>query len=99
MQTRDPMYEFFKLTCTSVKILSPHMNIICQINEDKLYKKAQDDNVEFFRWHSWIELMLSKEVLNQIFTSKQKSLPDNLIIEDKKKKTLTDPTKKRKSKT
>ena len=37
-KNRDPIQEFFKLTCQSIKINSPHMNLIALINSDKLYK-------------------------------------------------------------
>ena len=29
---RDPMQEFFALTCQSIKLNSPHMNTICTID-------------------------------------------------------------------
>ena len=31
MMNRDPMQEFFTLTCQSIKLNSPHMNAICTI--------------------------------------------------------------------
>ena len=33
----------------SVKLCSPHMNIICMINKDTLYDKAIKENVPFFK--------------------------------------------------
>lgn len=32
MMNRDPMQEFFTLTCQSIKLNSPHMNTICTID-------------------------------------------------------------------
>jgi len=29
---RDPMQEFFSLTCQAIKLTSPHMNTICTID-------------------------------------------------------------------
>jgi len=34
---RDPMQEFFSLTCQSIKLNSPHMNTICTIDTQSLY--------------------------------------------------------------
>ena len=34
---RDPMQEFFVLTCQSVKLNSPHMNAVCTLDALKLY--------------------------------------------------------------
>jgi len=39
-QNRDPMREFFFLACQSVKINSPHMNLIATLNTQVLYEKA-----------------------------------------------------------
>lgn len=47
---RDPMQEFFVLTCQSVKLNSPHMNAVCTIDALQLYKKATELNIEFFKW-------------------------------------------------
>lgn len=32
LMNRDPMQEFFTLTCQSIKLNSPHMNTICSID-------------------------------------------------------------------
>ena len=37
---RDPMKEFFNLTCQSVKLNSPNINSICHVETNNLYKKA-----------------------------------------------------------
>lgn len=69
---RDPMKEFFILACQSVKINSPHMNIICTINQNTLYEKAIAEGIPFFKWYSWIENTINKEVLQIIFRDKKK---------------------------
>jgi hypothetical protein len=46
---RDPLKEFFTLTLQSVKLNSPHMNVICMINKDTLYEKALKENIPFFK--------------------------------------------------
>lgn len=38
MLKRDPLYEFFNLTCQSIKLNSPHINTICHIDTTYLYK-------------------------------------------------------------
>jgi len=63
MASRDPLKEFFALTCQSVKLNSPHMNIICTINQNSLYERATSENIPFFKWHKWIDDTLNKEVL------------------------------------
>jgi hypothetical protein len=60
---RDPMKEFFSLTCQSIKLNSPHMNTICTIDTEQLYIKANKMNIPFFKWASWIEDFLNKEFL------------------------------------
>ena len=66
MMKRDPMEEFFSLTCQSIKLNSPHMNTICTIDTMTLYKKAVKLNVPFFKWSTWIEDFLNKEFLRSV---------------------------------
>lgn len=40
MLNRDPMEEFFALTCQSIKLNSPHINTIATIDTKELYLKA-----------------------------------------------------------
>ena len=47
---RDPMQEFFVLTCQSVKLNSPHMNAVCTLDALQLYKKVTQLNIPFFKW-------------------------------------------------
>lgn len=68
---RDPLKEFFTLTLQSVKLNSPHMNIICMINKDTLYEKALKEGVPFFKWYEWIENTINKEVLTKIIKDKK----------------------------
>ena len=75
------------------------MAIVCQINEDMLYQRAQKECVEFYKWNSWIEIQLSKEVINQLFMSKQQAMPENLIVGDTKKRKSDGTKGRRKSKT
>ena len=63
LKNRDPIKEFFVLTCQSVKLSSPHLNLIAHINTDKLYLKALTDAVPYFKYWSWIESTIQKEVL------------------------------------
>ena len=51
---RDPIKEFFSLTCQSVKLSSPHLNLIAHLNTDVLYKKAQTDQIPYFQYWTWI---------------------------------------------
>ena len=63
MLNRDPMNEFFTLTCQSIKLNSPHMNTICTIDTMQLYNRAIKLNIPFFKWSTWIEDYLNKEIL------------------------------------
>ena len=49
-KNRDPIKEFFQLTCQSIKINSPHMHLIATINTDKLYEKAIMETVPYFKY-------------------------------------------------
>jgi len=48
--SRDPMQEYFSLTCQTIKLNSPHMNHVCSINTKKLYQEAVEMNVPFHKW-------------------------------------------------
>lgn len=60
------MKEHFSLTLKSVKLNSPNFNLILNIDEDYLYKKQEEEAVVFFKWYSWIESTLQKEVIKLI---------------------------------
>jgi hypothetical protein len=47
------------------------MNIICIINKDTLYEQCLKEGVPFFKWHSWIESVINKEVLSKIIKAKK----------------------------
>ena len=55
LRNRDPLKEFFTLTCQSVKLNSPHLNMILNIKSDLLYDKAQTEGVLFYKYMTWIE--------------------------------------------
>ena len=77
-------------TCQSIKINSPHMNLIALINSDMLYERALSEQVPYFKFSSWIESTVQKEVISQLFKAKKgakSSIPDDLIMEDAKKAT------------
>jgi hypothetical protein len=75
MLNRDPLEEFFKLTCQAIKLNSPHMNMICTIDTKSLYKKALKLNIPFFKWHIWIEDFLNKEFFRlALENSRRKSI-------------------------
>lgn len=67
---RDPMQEFFMLTCQAIKLNSTHMNTICTIDAMQLYKKVVKLDVPFFRWHQWIEDSLNKEFMRAVLRSR-----------------------------
>ena len=70
---RDPMQEFFLLTCQAIKLNSPKMNTICTIDTMSLYKKALELNMPFFKWQSWVEDFLNKELLRVILTNSRRN--------------------------
>jgi len=47
-----------------VKINSPHMNLIALINSDMLYARALSEQVPYFKFASWIESTVQKEVIS-----------------------------------
>ena len=64
----DPLKEFFTLTLQSVKLNSPHMNIICMLNKDSLYDEALKEGIPFFQWNDWILKRINKEVMSKILS-------------------------------
>ena len=82
-KNRDPIKEFFTLTCQSVKLNSPHMNLIAMINTDQLYNKSLEAAIPYFKFASWIESTVQKEVIAQLFKTKQndpkRQIPKDLI--------------------
>mmetsp|Transcript_12364 Transcript_12364/g.19221 ORF Transcript_12364/g.19221 Transcript_12364/m.19221 type:complete len:99 (+) Transcript_12364:228-524(+) len=69
---RDPMQEFFQLTCQAIKLNSPQMNTICTIDTVQLYQKALKLGIHFFKWQAWIEDYLNKEFLRVVLKSSRK---------------------------
>jgi len=63
---RDPMQEFFNLTCQAIKLNSPQMNVICSVDTKQLYLKAQKMGIPFFKWATWIEDFLNKEFMRNV---------------------------------
>lgn len=68
---RDPMQEFFSLTCQSIKLNSPHMNTICTIDTMQLYQRAVKMNIPFFKWQTWIEDFINKEFFRIVLMRSQ----------------------------
>ena len=46
------------------------MNLIACINTDMMYAKAMEEGVPYFKFGSWIESTVQKEVIAQLFKSK-----------------------------
>jgi len=55
LKTRDPLQEFFSLTCKSVKLASPHVDLITEVPEARLYQQVVKEGIPFYKWHSWVE--------------------------------------------
>lgn len=66
MLNRDPLKEFFHLTLQSIRMNSPHMNQILNVDCDQFYKKASESNIPFNQWGRWIEDQLNRIVLSRI---------------------------------
>lgn len=49
------------------------MNMITDVKEDQLYKRANEEAVPFYKWHTWVEATLHKQVLKELFDKKGKS--------------------------
>jgi hypothetical protein len=47
------------------------------INKDTLYDKALRENVPFFKWYTWIEGTINKEVLSKIIKDKKSGTSPN----------------------
>ena len=43
------------------------MNIISLVKDDALFERACLENIPFYKWSTWIEQTLNKEVLSQLF--------------------------------
>ena len=72
------------------------MNLIALINADMLYKRALSEQVPYFKFSTWIESTVQKEVIQQLFNAKKNkaksSIPADLIMDDNKKKASTAKT-------
>lgn len=69
---RDPLQEFFNLTCKSIILNSPHMNQICHVDMNYLYLQATKKHIPFNKWSEWIEEYMNKEFLKAVLNSKSK---------------------------
>lgn len=86
---RDPMQEFFTLTCQSIKLNSPHMNTICTIDTMSLYKQVCQLTIPFFKWSSWVEDFLNKEFLRNALQNSKRTKKVIKIEEETKKQLIT----------
>jgi len=43
------------------------MNVISTIKDDALFERACNENIPFYKWSTWIEQIMNKEVLSQVF--------------------------------
>lgn len=77
MMNRDPMQEFFALTCQSIKLNSPHINTIATIDTNQLYQKANKLGVPFFQWSTWIESYLNKEFMRVVLQKSKRQGQDS----------------------
>jgi hypothetical protein len=92
MLNRDPLKEFFHLTLQTIRMNSPHMNQILNVDGEPFYKKAQEMNVPFNQWGTWLEDQLNRIILSRILknsmTQNMKAHNDvpnitvNKVIED-----------------
>jgi len=81
-----------------VKINSPHMNLIALINSEMLYARALSEQVPYFKFASWIESTVQKEVIAQLFKSKKgakSKIPEDLITDAPSSSAATPNTVKR----
>ena len=46
------------------------MNLIANIKDDMLYKKALAEGIPFFKFSTWIESTVNKEVMTLMFKTK-----------------------------
>ena len=66
------------------------MNLISLINTDMLFAKALEQQVPYFKFGSWIESTVQKEVISQLFKAKGKGeVPADLITSEQKPQTKT----------
>ena len=62
------------------------MNLISLINTEMLYSKALAEQVPYFKFGSWIESTVQKEVISQLFKAKdgaKSQIPKDLITQEK----------------
>lgn len=60
---RDPLHEYFNLTCQSAILNSPHINSICHVDTKRLYAKVTREQLPFHQWARWIEDFLNGEFI------------------------------------
>jgi len=63
------------------------MNLIALINSEMLYTRALSEQVPYFKFATWIESTVQKEVIKVLFQAKKGAkgaIPDDLIVTDKK---------------
>lgn len=58
------MLAFFTLTCQAIKLNNPKMmKIMKSINTLQLYENVQESGLPFFKWSTWVEEHLNKQLL------------------------------------
>lgn len=63
---RDPMKEFFHLTLQSIRMNSPHMNQILNVDCDLFYSKVLELQIPFNKWTQWLEDQLNRIILSRM---------------------------------
>jgi len=85
---RDPLKEFFHLTLQSIRMNSPHMNQILNINCDLFYKKVNELQIPFNQWSKWLEDQLNRIILSRIMRMRMLSKIEQTPKEEMPKITI-----------
>jgi hypothetical protein len=66
MLNRDPMKEFFHLTLQTIRMNSPHINSILNIDGDQFYGQLVELMIPFNKWGQWAEDQLNRMILSRM---------------------------------
>jgi hypothetical protein len=82
MLNRDPMKEFFHLTLQSIRMNSPHMNTILNIDGDKFYQRLLELMIPFNQWGKWVEDQLNRLILSRMLKISMMNKIEQNIVPD-----------------
>jgi len=78
-ERKNVVEEYFGLVCLSAKLNSPYMDSVCTISNKDLHNEAMSRNIPFHQWHSFVDVYLTEQYINNMYKTKEVEQDQSLI--------------------